>query len=99
MRHAGGADLAYAPLLEQRRLLPPLTHPDPARCLVSATGLTHLGSAAASDNLHRKLAAADSLSDSMQSARTTCTSRIRNSVPAPSDQSCAPARHRFIWKA
>jgi hypothetical protein len=66
-RHAGEADLAYAPLLEQRRLLPPLTHPDPARCLVSGTGLTHLGSAAARDTMHRKLAAAaDSLSDSMQ---------------------------------
>ena len=57
----------YPHLLNERRLLPPLTHPDPARCLVSGTGLTHYGSASTRDNMHRKLAAAsESLSDSMQ---------------------------------
>ncbi len=61
------ATAAYAPLLNEGRVLPPLTHPDPARCLVSGTGLTHYGSASARDNMHRKLAAApESLSDSMQ---------------------------------
>ena len=59
--------LDYPHLLNERRLLPPLTHPDPARCLVSGTGLTHYGSASTRDNMHRKLAAAsESLSDSMQ---------------------------------
>jgi hypothetical protein len=67
MSQAHDAGLAYAPLLAERRLLPPLTHPDPARCLVSGTGLTHYGSAAARDHMHRKLASdVDSLSDSMQ---------------------------------
>ena len=57
----------YPHLLNERRVLPPLTHPDPARCLVSGTGLTHYGSASTRDNMHRKLAAAsESLSDSMQ---------------------------------
>ena len=34
----------YATLAGEGRLLPPLTHDDPAHCLVSGTGLTHLGS-------------------------------------------------------
>ena len=45
---------AYGPLLASGRLLPPLTHPDPAHCLVSGTGLTHLGSASARDAMHLK---------------------------------------------
>jgi len=42
----------YAPWLASARLLPPLTHPDPAHCHVSGTGLTHLGSAATRDAMH-----------------------------------------------
>jgi hypothetical protein len=59
--------LPYAALRAECRVLPPLTHPDPAHCLVSGTGLTHYGSAATRDSMHKKLAAAaESLSDSMQ---------------------------------
>jgi hypothetical protein len=66
-RHLDPAELPYSVLRAQRRVLAPLTHPDPARCLVSGTGLTHYGSAATRDSMHRKLAApAESLSDSMQ---------------------------------
>jgi hypothetical protein len=66
-RHLEPATVPYAELREQRRVLAPLTHPDPARCLVSGTGLTHYGSAATRDSMHKKLAApAESLSDSMQ---------------------------------
>jgi hypothetical protein len=61
------AALPYAAMRAERRVLVPLTHPDPARCLVSGTGLTHYGSAATRDSMHKKLAApAESLSDSMQ---------------------------------
>lgn len=61
------ADERYADLVEAGRLLPPLTHPDPAHCVVSGTGLTHLGSAASRDAMHRKLAAeAATLTDSMK---------------------------------
>jgi hypothetical protein len=57
----------YAALLAAGRVLPPLMHPDPSRCLVSGTGLTHYGSASARDAMHQKLAAdTGSLSDSMQ---------------------------------
>ena len=59
--------LGYADLLRDGRLLPPVTHPDPAHCLVSGTGLTHLGSAAARDSMHQKLNRQDTeLSDSMK---------------------------------
>src|SRR5262245_40809532 len=47
----------YAAVVEQRRLLPPLDHVDPARWLVTGTGLSHLGSAAARDAMHAKLQA------------------------------------------
>jgi len=60
-----GTSVAYADI--KSRLLPPLTHPDPAHCLVSGTGLTHLGSAAARDSMHQKLNKQDTeLTDSMK---------------------------------
>lgn len=65
-RLAAPACLPYSRLLEERRVLPPLTHPDPSRCLVSGTGLTHYGSASARDQMHRKLAGDAPLSDSMR---------------------------------
>jgi hypothetical protein len=59
--------VAYADLLRAQCLLPPLTHPDPAHCLVTGTGLTHLGSAAARDSMHQKLGRQDAeLTDSMK---------------------------------
>jgi hypothetical protein len=47
----------YDALIAERRLLPPLDHPDPARCVVSLTGLTHLGSATSRDQMHAAVAA------------------------------------------
>jgi len=60
------APVSYEELLRDGRLLPPLTHPDPGHCLVSGTGLTHLGSAAARDAMHAKLTKSDELTDSMK---------------------------------
>jgi hypothetical protein len=60
------APIAYADLLRDERLLPPLTHPDPAHCLVTGTGLTHLGSAAARDSMHARLTSTAELTDSMK---------------------------------
>jgi len=65
----GDTRLDYAALLQQGRVLAPLHHPDPAHCLVTGTGLTHLGSAAARDAMHQKLqqqADAGTLTDSMR---------------------------------
>ena len=47
-----GETLDYGELVEQGQLLPPLTHPDPAHCLVTGTGLTHLGSADTRSAMH-----------------------------------------------
>lgn len=57
----------YDAIIAERRLLPPLSHPDPYRCLVTGTGLSHLGSAAARDSMHAKIQTAESeLTDSMK---------------------------------
>ncbi|UYG09212.1 AraD1 family protein [Halomonas sp. M4R1S46] len=66
--------LDYAQLVDEQRLLPPLTHPDPAHCLVTGTGLTHLGSADTRSAMHapsQQQAQADEaeLTDSMRMFR------------------------------
>ena len=49
------------------RLLVPIDHPEPSRCLISGTGLTHLGSAESRNAMHGK---SDSeLTDSMRMFR------------------------------
>lgn len=59
--------LDYAELVREHRLLPPLTHPDSAHCLVTGTGLTHLGSADTRSAMHAKAQADESqLTDSMR---------------------------------
>ena len=56
-----------AQLLQAGRVLTPVMHADPSRCLVSGTGLTHLGSAATRDAMHHKVSGDESaLSDSMR---------------------------------
>ena len=47
--------VSYQSTIDQGALLPPVTHPDSAHCLVSGTGLTHLGSAGTRDAMHVKL--------------------------------------------
>src|SRR5579862_7550782 len=50
------------------RLLPAVDHPDePSRCLISGTGLTHLGSARGRQSMHAT--AAEDLTDSMKMFR------------------------------
>ncbi|MDF2781868.1 MAG: hypothetical protein K0S96_1672 [Geminicoccaceae bacterium] len=65
---AGSATLEE--LLAAGRLLPPLDHPDPAHCLITGTGLTHIGSAQARDAMHQVQGKAEAeLSDSMKMFR------------------------------
>ncbi|PXX98644.1 AraD1 family protein [Halomonas sp. LBP4] len=62
--------LDYQQLVDERRLLPPLTHPDPAHCLVTGTGLTHLGSADTRSAMHAKAQVSEAeLTDSMRMFR------------------------------
>jgi hypothetical protein len=68
-RAQGDDAIDYRGLLAQGRVLPPLTHPEPSRCLVTGTGLTHLGSAAARDAMHQNFkqqADQGALTDSMK---------------------------------
>lgn len=48
---------SYPLALQQGRVLPPLDHEDPAHCLITGTGLTHLGSASTRDKMHQAKAA------------------------------------------
>ncbi len=59
----GDECLNYADIVEQGRLLAPIDHPDDAHLLVTGTGLTHLGSANARNQMH---AHNDDLTDSMK---------------------------------
>ncbi len=62
-----GTAYDYPNLLAGSYVLPPLDHPDPTHCLVSGTGLTHLGSAAARDQMHQQMAGRqDEITDSLK---------------------------------
>lgn len=64
----GEIDLAAA--LRDGRVRSPISHPDPAHLHLTGTGLTHLGSAAARDAMHKKLEAGEeTLTDSMKMFR------------------------------
>ena len=66
------------------RLLVPIGHPEPARCLVSGTGLTHLGSAASRNAMHGK---SDSeLTDSMRMFRVG----VEGGRPGPGNLGAEP---------
>jgi hypothetical protein len=67
------------------RLLPPIDHPiEPARCLVSGTGLTHLGSAENRQRMHE--AEESELTDSMKIFRWG----VERGKPAPGRIGVAP---------
>lgn len=66
-KHLTDDVLDYQQVIDQQQLLPPLTHPDPAHCLVSGTGLTHLGSASTRAGMHAKVSENENeLTDSMK---------------------------------
>jgi hypothetical protein len=61
-----GKPVNLAAALKERRVLNPIDHKDPAHLMVAGTGLTHLGSAEGRDKMHKNLADADTLTDSMR---------------------------------
>jgi hypothetical protein len=87
-RLATGEALDYDPIYRgesEWRLLPPVDHPgEPARCLVSGTGLTHLGSARNRQSMHRADAANET--DSMRMFRWG----VEGGRPAPGHAGIAP---------
>ena len=85
---ATGERIPYDPVYDGAshwRLLPPVDHPDePARCLVSGTGLTHVGSARDRDAMHDPDDAA--MSDSMRMFRAG----LEGGRPVPGAIGAAP---------
>lgn len=66
-RHRSHELVDYNQALDMGLLLPPVTHPDPAHCLVTGTGLTHLGSADTRSAMHTPSQVSDEeLTDSMR---------------------------------
>lgn len=64
-KRVGDEAVDYNQVIADNRLLVPLDHPDPAHCILSGTGLDHLGSAQARDAMHARLST-DELTDSMK---------------------------------
>ena len=87
-QHATDEVLDYDPIYAGRsawRLLVPVDHPvEPARCLVSGTGLTHLGSAQDRQSMHSR--AETELTDSMKMFRWG----LEGGRPAPGKIGIAP---------
>jgi hypothetical protein len=78
------ATVDYDNVIAERRLLPPITHPDPAHMMVTGTGLTHLGSASTRSAMHEKADA--ELTDSMKMFKWG----IEAGKPAPGEVGCEP---------
>ena len=77
-----------AALLAEGRLLAPIDHPDPAHLHVTGTGLTHLGSAATRDAMHKANGdkPAAELTDSMKMFRMG----LEGGKPAAGEQGVQP---------
>ncbi|ARU86631.1 AraD1 family protein [Pseudomonas sp. M30-35] len=77
----------YREVLDAGRVLPPLDHDDPAHCLVSGTGLTHLGSASTRDKMHQQSEQEETkLTDTMQMFRWG----MQGGRPAPGTPGAQP---------
>ena len=66
--HGQGEIIDLEEAYAEGRFLPPITHPDPAHLHLTGTGLTHLGSAATRDSMHKKAneSSDETLTDSMK---------------------------------
>lgn len=86
-RGLGGA-VDKAALLAEGRLLAPIDHPDATHLHVTGTGLTHLGSAATRDAMHKANGEkpADELTDSMKMFRMG----LENGKPAGGEKGVQP---------
>ena len=74
-------------VISEGLILPPIDHPDPAHCIVTGTGLTHLGSADARDKMHARLSEAEeTLTDSMKLFK----SGLEGGKPAPGTSGVQP---------
>ncbi|MEX1239821.1 MAG: AraD1 family protein [Cyclobacteriaceae bacterium] len=75
----------YSEIIEEKRILLPLDHPDPYHLWITGTGLTHLGSAASRNEMHKKIQSTGEmdLSDSLKMFRMGVENgKMNGSVPA-----------------
>ena len=86
--HGLGDVVDLAKARDEGRFLPPITHPDPAHVHLTGTGLTHLGSAATRDSMHKKTTEAteETLTDSMKMFRMG----LENGKPKPGEKGVQP---------
>ena len=86
--HGLGDVVDLAKARDEGRFLPPITHVDPAHVHLTGTGLTHLGSAATRDSMHKKTteAAEETLTDSMKMFKMG----LENGKPAPGQKGVQP---------
>jgi hypothetical protein len=70
-QHGLGDTVDLERAYDEGRLLAPITHPSPANLHLTGTGLTHLGSAATRDSMHKNVMEKDkeTLTDSMKMFR------------------------------
>lgn len=73
-------------LAQEGRLLAPIDHPDAAHLHVTGTGLTHLGSAATRDSMHKQNKPVEELTDSMKMFRMG----LENGKPADGEKGVQP---------
>ena len=80
-RHGLGDTVDLERAYAEGRLLAPISHPNPANLHLTGTGLTHLGSAATRDAMHKNLAGKEEekLTDSMKMFRMG----LEGGKPAP----------------
>lgn len=83
-----GHKVDKAALAAEGRLLAPIDHPDPAHLYVTGTGLTHLGSAATRDAMHKSTTEAkeETLTDSMKMFRMG----LEGGKPRPGEEGVQP---------
>src|SRR5205823_665845 len=86
-RSATGPRVDYAELLQRGQVLAPIDHPEPARFLLTGTGITHLGSADARNKMHVAVAGPSAgESDSMKMFRIG----VEGGKPKPGDVGAQP---------
>ncbi|MFI5131713.1 MAG: AraD1 family protein [Chitinophagales bacterium] len=72
----------YNIIANEKRLLLPLTHPDPYHTWITGTGLTHLGSAASRSAMHKKINS-EELTDSIKMFQMGLENgKMENDIPA-----------------
>jgi hypothetical protein len=84
-RLGAGAEVDPAAELAAGRIIAPIDHEDPAHLLMTGTGLTHLGSADARDQMH-KMSATEKQTDSMR----MFLEGVERGKPADGETGCQP---------